>query len=93
MKLLLCKECHDVVRPLIGKKRWCQCGKCAVVGDDDNITIRCSGENAVILGIANSSLRSAVINQPSQGMGKEFTAFVIPKQCDVVKKIEHENKV
>jgi hypothetical protein len=27
MKLLHCRECHDVVGLLIGKKRYCQCGK------------------------------------------------------------------
>ena len=91
MKLLLCKECQDVVKPLIGKKRWCQCGKCSVIGHDDNVTVFYSGENAIMLGLANSSLRSAVISQPFDGLGKEFVAFVIAKKCITAIKIEHEN--
>ena len=27
MKLLHCRECHDVVGLLIGKERYCRCGK------------------------------------------------------------------
>ncbi len=92
MKLLLCKECHDVVRPLIGKKRWCQCGKCSVIGDNDNVTVFYSGEKATMLGFKNSSFASAVVGQPLEGMGKDFVAFVLPKKCQSAIKIEHENK-
>ena len=80
------------MRPLIGKKRWCQCGKCSAIGHDDNVTVFYSGENAAMLGFKNSSFASAVVGQPSEGMGKEFVAFVIAKKCITAIKIEHENK-
>lgn len=91
MKLLLCKECQDVVRPIIGKKRWCQCGKCSVIGHEDNVTVFYSGDNATMLGFTNYSFRKAVVGQPTEGMGREFVAFVIPKKCVTAIKVEHEN--
>ena len=81
MKLLLCKGCQDIVRPLIGIKRYCQCGCCTIIGQHDNVTVSYTGEKAVILGIKNSSLIQAVANQPDEGMGKDFVAFVVPKKC------------
>lgn len=81
MKLLLCKGCQDIVRPLIGIERFCHCGNCSIIGQHDNLNITYSGEKAVILGIKNSSLIFAVANQPEEGQGKDFVAFVIPKKC------------
>ena len=87
MKLLLCKSCQDIVRPLIGKERSCECGACTIIGESDGITVTYSGkEKAVIFGFNNSSLVQAVRNQPNEGMGKDFIAFVIPKNCSSVKK-------
>lgn len=87
MKLLLCKNCQDIVRPLIGKERSCECGSCTVIGSHDNVTIIYSGEKAVILGIKNSSLKNAVARRPDYGQGEDFVAFVIPKNCSsVIKK-------
>ena len=87
MKLLLCKGCQDIVRPIIGIERFCQCGACSIVGQHDNVTVSYSGEKAVIIGFNNSSLIRAVANQPEEGMGKDFIAFVIPKKCSsVIKK-------
>lgn len=87
MKLLLCTKCQDIVRPLIVEERKCFCGTCSIIGLSDNITIKYSGESAIIIGFNNSSLVNAVRNQPENGMGKDFIAFVIPKQCISVKKI------
>ena len=86
MKLLLCKGCQDIVRPLIGKERSCECGACTIVGHHDNVTVVYSGEKAVLIGFKNSSLIHAVANQPQNGMGKDFVAFVLPKNCASVKK-------
>ena len=36
------------------------------------------------LGFANRSFQNALGNQPSEGMGEEFKAFVIPKECETV---------
>ena len=46
---------------------------------------------AVPIGFANSTLVRAVHNQPKDGMGENFTAFVIPKICSTYKLVlEHE---
>nr|WP_259547367.1 hypothetical protein [Heyndrickxia oleronia] len=42
------------------------------------------------IGISNPSLKEAVLNQPEIGMGKEFTAFTIPRNCPTF--IKRENK-
>ena len=42
-----------------------------------------SGE-AVPVGINNTSFARAINDQPSACVGREFTAFVIPKECDNV---------
>lgn len=79
MKLLLCKTCQDVIR-LFAEERQCKCG--AVRGryvDDVNSVY--SGDSAVPLGFSNSSLVSAMHNQPNSGLGRRFDAFVIPRNC------------
>lgn len=89
MKLLLCKECRDIIG-LIDVKRTCKCGK---VGGKytDNVNAIYFGEMAVPIGFANTTLVKAVHNQPKDGMGKDFTAFVIPKKCPSYKLVlEHE---
>lgn len=89
MKLLLCKECQDIVR-LIDVKRNCKCGKVGGRYTDDLNAIY-FGEMAVPIGFANSSLVKSVHNQPKNGMGENFTAFVIPKVCSTYKLVlEHE---
>jgi len=90
MKLLLCKECQDIVRLIQDEKRVCQCGK---VGGKytDNLNAIYFGEMAVPIGFANSTLVKAVHKQPENGMGENFTAFVIPKVCPTYKLVlDHE---
>ena len=79
MKLILCRECEDVFK-LDYKLRSCKCGQCKGKYLKDGINATYQGP-AVPIGFANSSLVKAVNNQPERGMGKEFIAFVIPKQC------------
>lgn len=80
MKLLLCKKCQDIIRLIQDEKRVCQCGK---VGGKyiDDLNAVYFGDMAVPLGFANNTLVNAVHNQPKDGMGENFTAFVIPKVC------------
>jgi len=47
-----------------------------------------SGDDAVPIGFANGSLVEALRNQPEAGMGKVFTAFVIPKECETFVKVD-----
>lgn len=86
MKLVFCKNCHDVFKlpQRTSKPRVCFCGKTTGYYEDDlNAVIK--GEHAVPIGFANNSLRRAIMRQPYAGDGEEFTAFVIPKHCSTVK--------
>lgn len=81
MKLVLCPKCSDLFR-LTHTFRKCECGKSAgnYVDDLNAVTY---GE-AIPVGFANYSFIEAVKNQPKEGMGKEFTAFIIPKNCPTI---------
>lgn len=82
MKLILCKFCQDIVRPYPKEVRHCSCGdvKVEAIGELD-IIVTATKDWAVPIGFNNSSLVRAVAGQPEDGMGKDFTAFVIPKKC------------
>ena len=83
MKLVLCMLCYDVFK-LDEELRKCKCGQCE--GRYLNhIDAEYKGKHAVPLGFANSSLIRSVSQQPSSGNGKEFTAFVIPKDCPTMR--------
>lgn len=85
MKLFICLECQDVVR-LVAKKRKCQCGKCWGKYQDDIFAVY-SGP-AIPIGFDNSSLAQAIANQPEDGLGVRFSAFVIPKECGTYQKVK-----
>lgn len=84
MKLVFCKECQDIVRPRIDKKRECECGKVSVIGrGETNIHIT-GKESAYVFGFCNSNFVNALRNRPKDGMGFDFNAFVIPEKCQTV---------
>ena len=82
MKLLLCTSCRDIIRLVKHEIRSCSCGECRG-SYTDNINAWYEGSTAMPLGIADSSLVEAFLNQPDEdnGSGNIFTAFVIPKKC------------
>lgn len=80
MKLLLCNNCGDVFN-LKKQTKSCGCGQTTGCYSD-NLNATYSGKDAVPLGFANFSFRTAIDFQPENGKGEEFTAFVIPKKCD-----------
>lgn len=84
MKLIYCKNCQDVVR-LIEKERFCECGKCSGKYTDE-LNAWYKGEEVIPLGFANSSFVIALSNQPKDGWGEMFEAFVIPNICDTFKR-------
>ena len=87
MKLLLCTECKDIFN-LSMEQKICSCGK--TKGQYiDHLNAEYEGP-AVPLGFANFSFYHAVKKQPEEGFGKEFTAFVIEKQCPTFVKINQE---
>jgi len=86
MKLLLCRKCQDVFK-LQYDLRKCNCGETWGRYSKDGLHAQYFGENAIPLGFGNDSLAFAVRNQPAVGMGLDFLAFVIPKQCSTMKKV------
>jgi len=88
MKLLLCRECGDIFN-LSYETKSCRCGKTSGKYIN-NLDAKYSG--GIPLGFANSSLTEAMRNQPQDGQGKVFTAFVIPQQCPTMVKYENIQK-
>ena len=86
MKLILCKDCQDIVR-LLPTPKSCFCGKCGGYAIDQQLAVY-FGDTAVPIGINNRELRSAVLSQPEAGNGEEFTSFVIPKKCPSLFKVK-----
>jgi len=82
MKLFYCPKCADILA-LRNTIRTCVCGSSWGKYLPDEYHARLGGQ-AIPIGIRNSSFFSAVICRPEEGKGSEFTAFVIPKDCDVV---------
>ena len=80
MKLLYCKKCHDIILLRKGVRRVCECRKTRGIYIDD-LNAEYDGEHAVPLGFDNKSFLQAIKDQPSEGMGQRFEAFVIPKSC------------
>ena len=80
MKLLMCKNCGDVFN-LDYQEKYCKCkgikGKYL-----DDLNAEYYGDDAIPLGFANNSISEAINNQPLNGMGYNFNAFVIPVICD-----------
>lgn len=76
MKLLFCANCNDVFA-IHKQEKSCLCGK--TKGHYvDNINAVYSGSGAVPIGFHNQSFIRSLLQRPQEGMGKEFTAFVIP---------------
>ena len=81
MKLLFCKSCADVFRLYVDHPKTCHCGKTRGQYETDGLHAWFRGP-AIPLGFANPSFLEAISNQPESGWGREFTAFVIQKDCD-----------
>lgn len=86
MKLILCPVCHDIVR-LTHKKRYCVCNSSWGYYEDDGLNAVYGGSSKP-LGLLNKSLYQALMNQPEEGAGECFEAFVIPKSCPTFKRVE-----
>lgn len=87
MKLLFCKNCCDVFK-LDFEPRQCKCGEVSGHYTEDGLMAYYSGDAAVPLGFANSSLGLAIINQPETGLGECFEAFIISKNCSTFEKVD-----
>ena len=85
MKLIFCPKCCDVVK-LSRTERFCDCEASWGYYENDGLIAHYGGF-AVPLGFANRTLVQAIKNQPDEGMGKRFEAFVIPKSCPTFTKM------
>lgn len=88
MKLFLCEKCNEVRSLRIRKLVSCECGYvCAMYVDNG----RCEWNgNGFLLGFSNPTLIMALRSQLQEGdhpdgMGRDFTAFVIPTTSKNVK--------
>lgn len=80
MKLLMCLECNDIFN-LDMSETSCRCGSSKGKYINQQLA-EYTGKSAVPLGFSNPSFIQAIKDQPNEGMGKEFNAFVIPKNCE-----------
>ena len=85
MKLIFCKECHDVVK-LDYVLRYCKCSESYGWYKNDGLHAVIMGP-CVPLGISNEDLQEAIRWRLDSGRGTEFTAFVIPKKCDTIERV------
>ena len=92
MKLLLCLFCSDVIK-LAQEPRSCKCGKVSgcYLADGLNAEITDIPE-AVMIGFHNGSLVETISEQKrkgdrTDGLGRDFLAFIIPNKCKTVKRI------
>lgn len=83
--MILCPKCNDVVK-LRAEPRTCACGASYGRYIDDVQAVY--GGQAIPLGIANESLAWAVRCQPEAGKGERFDAFVIPKACPTMRRMD-----
>ena len=87
MKLLFCLKCQDLFK-LDFAVRKCNCGACSGKYLEDGLNAVYSGDKAIPVGFANNTFVSAIKNQPEDGWGSLFNAFVIPKVCKTFKKVK-----
>ena len=80
MKLLFCNSCNDTFRLFVDSPTTCRCGATQGQYEEDGVHAWFTGP-ATPLGFANRSFVQALGNQPQQGPGRTFTAFVIEKDC------------
>lgn len=79
MKLLYCTKCSDIFRLWTDVERACKCRESK--GKYTNELDAYYSGPCVPLGFTNGSFVRALQAQPESGMGRDFTAFVIPKVC------------
>ena len=85
MKLIYCKECGDIVR-LRGELRGCWCG--GSTGRYIGVFQAEIGGSAIPLGFDSLDFFVAIEERPEKGLGKGFTAFVIPEECETVEEVD-----
>lgn len=85
MKLLYCKECHDITALVKQTERSCLCGKSKGQYTHDELNVTVSGP-CEVLGFQNRSFTKALQNK-KQDWGTPFEAFVIPTNARTVTRV------
>lgn len=97
MKLILCLDCHDVYKLDSRAKRSCRCGLTWGYYLPDGLLAEVSDTpETQVLGFANPTLAGAIRSQREHGdrgdgMGREFTAFLMPDDAPNVRKVRVPN--
>ena len=87
MKLVLCTFCSDVFK-LARVPRACDCGTCGGYYKD-SLNAVYWGDTAIPIGFNNRDLRRACAHMPpGPGRGETFEAFVIPRVCQTMIKLD-----
>jgi hypothetical protein len=92
MKVLLCLECNDIVA-LSRTHRQCECGGAGGHYLRNEVDAIIYGEKVIPIGFEAHSYTMALISQPETGLGREFTAFVIPKHTRSIERISKDQYV
>lgn len=88
MKLIYCKSCHDIRKLHITEVTYCLCRKSSGVYLD-SINAIISGDQVVLLGIANTSLINALdMTRDEDLLGQKFNAFVIPENVPAIRRVD-----
>ena len=82
MKLIICPACSDIVA-MRDEPRTCACGASHGHYTDQQNAVY--GGKAIPMGIANGSLRDALLMRRAHGVGYNVEAFVIAKDCATFK--------
>lgn len=88
MKLIFCASCRDIVKLRLGTYRTCFCGESGG-RYIDRVNAHIGGK-AIPLGIRNDEFYAAIRNQPREGAGEEFCAFVIAEECPTIEVVQNE---
>jgi hypothetical protein len=81
MTLLYCPHCGDIFS-LSQRLRRCSCHR--TKGKYISDVLARISPDAIPLEIADSSFKEAIALRPDEGLGVEFTAFVIPRDCESI---------
>jgi hypothetical protein len=87
MKLILCKQCNDIVR-LFSEIRTCRCKKSAGVYLNDLDAVY-SGEFCIPLGIDNTSMTKAIHRRDSVLYDNLIHAFVVHDYSETFKRVQN----
>lgn len=95
MKLLICTDCQSVVSLTQDHARSCECGNVkGMYIDELNARFRSINDCYLMVGFANYTVQKAIQDYRKHGspdgMGLNFTAFIIPEPCKTFIQVSEE---